>query len=62
MMPETNINGAGSLTEVLELVSPFTICQFIIPVSTEYCHLMWSHNKGVVGGKTSRLRVINFCL
>jgi len=23
---------------------------------------MWSHNKGAVGGKTSRLRAINFCL
>jgi len=24
--------------------------------------VMWSHNKGAVGGKTSRLRAINFCL
>jgi len=23
---------------------------------------MWSHNKGAVGGRTSRLRAINFCL
>jgi len=23
---------------------------------------MWSHNKGAVGGRTSRLRTINFCL
>jgi len=23
---------------------------------------MWSHNKGVVGKSTSRLRAINFCL
>jgi len=23
---------------------------------------MWSHNKGAVGGRTSRLRAIYFCL
>jgi len=23
---------------------------------------MWSHNKGAVGGRTSRLRGMNFCL
>jgi len=23
---------------------------------------MWSHNKGAMGGRTSRLRAINFCL
>jgi len=23
---------------------------------------MWSHNKVAVGGRTSRLRAINFCL
>jgi len=27
-----------------------------------FCYVMWSHNKGVVGGRTSCLRAINFCL